>query len=397
MITDVRILPARPSLEQYKKQAKDLLKLWKAGDGEAVRRARKFHPRFRPPGSERSESKAAFPLADAQLVLAREHGFESWPKFAKHIAALNREDSLVPAFELAADAIAAGDVATLGRLLRENSGLVRQRSTRAHRATLLHYIGANGVEDYRQKTPRHAVDVLKVLLDAGAEVDAVADVYDRDTPLGLVATSLHPLRAGLQEALMETLLGAGATVDPGGGIVKACLANGRGQAAEFLARRGARLDLEGAAGVGRLDVVRSYLDGDGSLTSAATRRQMQSGLNWACEYGRAGVVEFLLENGADPAVPDDRGQTALHWAVIGGQLEIARILLRRKAPLEAKNAYGGTVLGQAVWSALHDESGIDYPPVIEALLSASADASVIALPTGNRRIDEIIRRHRATA
>src|SRR5262249_53777184 len=31
---------------------------------------------------------AAFQLADAQLVIAREHGFESWPKFAKHIETL---------------------------------------------------------------------------------------------------------------------------------------------------------------------------------------------------------------------------------------------------------------------------------------------------------------------
>jgi hypothetical protein len=400
MITDVRTLPPRPSREQYKKQAKDLLKLWKFADAEAARRVRRFHPRFsrRLQSELRSESKelAAFALADAQLVLAREHGFESWPKFAKHIAALNRKDSLVPAFELAADAIAAGDVATLQRLLRENRGLIRERSTRTHRATLLHYVGANGVEDYRQKTPKNAVEVVKILLDAGAEVDATADMYDHDTALGLVATSVHPLRTGVQEALMETLLAAGAAIDPPGvGIVRACLANGRGQAAEFLARRGARLDLESAAGVGRLDVVRTYFNGDGALKGTATRGQMQSGLNWACEYGHTRVVEFLLKNGADPSVADDFGQTPLHWAVIGGQLEIAKILLKRKAPLEAKNVYGGTVLGQAVWSALHDDLGVDYPRVIEALLAAGADAAAVAMPTGNRRIDEAIHRHRA--
>lgn len=399
MVTDVRILPPRPSLEQYKKQAKDLAKLWKSGDAEAVRRVRRFHPRFsqRPESESQSESKApvVFVLADAQLVLAREHGFESWPKFAKHVAVLTRKDSLVPAFELAADAIAAGDTATLERLLRENPGLIRERSTRAHRATLLHYVGANGVEDYRQKTPKNAVEVLRVLLDAGAELDAVAGMYDRDTALGLIATSVHPVRAGVQEALMEMLLAAGAEVDPAGGIgiVEACLANGRGRAAELLAARGARLDLETAAGVGQLDLVRTYFKGDCTLKGSATKQHLQSGLNWACEYGRTRVVEFLLANGADPSVADDHGQTPLHWAVIGGQIETTTTLLKRNAPLEVKNVYGGTVLDQAVWSALHDELGIDHLPVIEALLAAGADASVVKLPTGSKRIDAVLRRH----
>ncbi len=399
MITDVRALPPRPSLEQYKKQAKDLLKAWKSSDIEATRRIERFHPRFsKHPESKarvKSQAAAAFVLADAQLVLAREHGFESWPKFIRHIRALNRRDSLAPAFELAADAIAAGDVATIERLLRENPGLIRERSARAHRATLLHYIGANGLEDYRQKTPKNAVEVLNVLLKAGAEVDAAADMYNHDTALGLVATSIHPLRAGVQQALMETLLSSGAAVDPNGEIVKACLANGRGQAAEFLAQRGPRLDLESAAGVGRLDLVRTYFDQDGSLKGGATNKQRQSGLNWACEYGQNSVVTFLLQHGADPAVPDANGQTVLHWAVIGGRLEIVRILLKRKANLEAKNIYGGTVLGQALWSALHNDMGIDYVPIIETLLAAGADPGAVALPTGNIRIDEALQRHRA--
>lgn len=399
MITDVRVLPPRPNLEQYKKQAKDLVRLLKSGDAEAVRRVRRFHPHFSrtPESAARSGLKARtlFVLADAQLILAREHGFDSWPKFAKHIAALNQKDSPVPAFELAADAIASGDVPTLRRLLHENPRLIHERSTRTHRATLLHYIGANGVEDYRQKTPQNAVEVLKVLLEAGAEVDATAGMYGRDTALGLVATSIHPLRAGVQEALMEALLAEGAAVDPasGGGIVKTCLANGRGQAAEFLARRGARLELESAAGVGRLDVVRTYFNRDGTLTANVTRRQMQAGLNWASEYGHARVVEFLLRNGADPSAPDDHGQTPLHWGAVGAQLETVRILLKRRAPLEARNVYGGTVLDQAVWSALHDELGVDYLPVIEALLAAGADASVVTLPTGHGRIDDLLRSH----
>lgn len=88
---------------------------------------------------------ANFALADAQLVIAREYGFDSWPKFAKHIGGLIQENFAVSKFELAADAIVTGRLHTES-LLRENPELIRTRSTRVHRATLLHYVGANGFE-----------------------------------------------------------------------------------------------------------------------------------------------------------------------------------------------------------------------------------------------------------
>ena len=162
---DARELPARPSLEQYKKQAKDFLKAYRSADVDAMRRVRKTHPRFRKLAEAEFQS-APFALTDAQLVAAREHGFQSWPKFAEHIESLTHGNSPVSKFEAAADAIISGDMATLERLLRENPGLVRARSTREHRATLLHYVSANGVEDFRQKTPKNAVEIAKTLLQA---------------------------------------------------------------------------------------------------------------------------------------------------------------------------------------------------------------------------------------
>src|SRR5579864_3202005 len=124
MITNVKQLPPRPSLEQYRKQAKDLIKFWKSGDSEAVRRIATFHTRWRN-GLDSAASTRRFAVADAQLVIAREHGFESWPKFARHIKELIRESSLIAKFELAADAIAAGDIESLTRLLQENPSLIR--------------------------------------------------------------------------------------------------------------------------------------------------------------------------------------------------------------------------------------------------------------------------------
>src|SRR5688500_10957839 len=77
-------------------------------------------------------------LTGAQFVLARIHGFESWPKFTKHVELLCGKGST---FETAAQAIVDGDLATLERLLRAEPALARARSTREHRATLLHYVG----------------------------------------------------------------------------------------------------------------------------------------------------------------------------------------------------------------------------------------------------------------
>jgi ankyrin repeat protein len=87
---DPKPLPARPSLEQYKKQAKELLKFCHTADAEALRRVRANHPRFAK-YSETELQNARLALADAQLVIAREHGFESWPKFAQRIEIINLE------------------------------------------------------------------------------------------------------------------------------------------------------------------------------------------------------------------------------------------------------------------------------------------------------------------
>jgi len=70
-------LPARPNLEQYKKQAKELLRDWRGGDADALTRVERHVAR----GTVAS-------LAGAQLVIAREHGFASWPKFAAEIETL---------------------------------------------------------------------------------------------------------------------------------------------------------------------------------------------------------------------------------------------------------------------------------------------------------------------
>ncbi|MGA2073962.1 MAG: ankyrin repeat domain-containing protein [Terriglobia bacterium] len=450
-----RELPAHPNLEQYKKQAKDLLRALKAGAPEALARMRKHRRR-----------SARLALADAQFVIAREHGFDSWPKFAHEIKTHTGGDSLaavwkaaedavvagdvttierllrehlemfrtgrpltswlgglapdysagdarsiivqnhcfenwgqfasyataledgrsaVARFERAADAIVTGEVRTLEKLLRDDPDLVRARSTRKHHSTLLHYLGANGVEGFRQRTPKNAVQIAEMLLDADAEVDAMADMYAGGcTTLGLVATSIHPKVAGVLHELIDVLLAHGASIAaPGGGLstalVNGCLANGRDDAAVYLARRGAPLDLEAAAGVGRLDLVKSFFNSDGSLQHTATTAQMKDGFTWACEYGRTDVVEYLLDRGIDASelLPRPHGQTGLHWAAHGGHVDTVKALLQRRAPVDAKDKrFDGTPLDWALhgWSERQTDAAANdsYHDVVALLVAAGS-------------------------
>jgi ankyrin repeat protein len=355
---DALPLPPQPNLEQYKKQAKGLVKACKSPDSDAlsvwaanwvktlarlqglvitrelpvrldrwVAQVEEFTRRK----LQESGRRAKCSLADAQFVIARAHGFENWPAFAGQITAQTRRNSPESQFELAADAIVGGNAPALERLLRENPQLIRARSTREHRATLLHYVAANGVEGYRQKTPKNAVSIAEMLLNAGAEVDAEANVYGGGaTTLVLAATSVHPERAGVQIALLETLLRHGAQINraasAGNGqpIVRACLANGRAQAAEFFAARGAQLKLEEAAGVGRLDVVRNFFHQDGSLKPNVTNQQLVTGFAWACGFSRNDIVTFLLDKGVALDAYDIDGQTGLHWAAMNALVRRAR-------------------------------------------------------------------------
>lgn len=387
------------SLDRFKKLAKAIVKSWRSGDVETIERIRQRHPRLRKL-SESELRNTRFTLADAQFIIARVCGFESWPKLKKSI------EAPASTFESAVEAVVAGDVATLARLLRENPELIRERSARLHRSTLLHYVGANGVEDYRQKTPRNAVTVAEVLLKAGAEVDATADMYGGgSTTLGLVASSCHPARAGVQGALIETLLDAGATIDglPGGWEpLMAAIVHAHSDAVETLVRRGARLNVASAAAAGRLNVVERLVVNGGGVTEGVRglptewKAQMKLAFIWACLFGRGPVAEFLLDKSVDPGAQDGQGETGMHWAAHYGHVDLVKRLIERKAPLEVKNVYGGTVLGQTTWAVMNDPHE-NHARIVEMLIDAGARVDQADYPTGNESVDKLLLRHGASA
>jgi Ankyrin repeats (3 copies) len=366
-IVEAARVPFRSSVAAYERQADELFQAWKAGEDEAIEFFRTNHPQFRDeeirwlarqvPFDE--IRNALFELADAQFTIARWYDFRDWRALTDWVEAVAQEGSAVEKFESAVEAIIHGDMGGLQRLLRDSPDLVHARSTRVapfdppmHRATLLHYIGANGIEGYREMTPPNAVEIAKVMLEAGADPNALATMYGGEHgTMSMLVSSSHPAQAGLQIPLMHTLVDYGASVEPIGtgdwaSPLMTALAFGYRDAAEALVRRGARIKtLAAAAGLGRLEQARQVLP-------TATPEDRHRALALASQNGSVEIVRLLLDGGEDPnrynPKQNHSHSTPLHQAVWSGHMDVVRLLVERGARLDIKDTvWHGTPLGWA--------------------------------------------------
>ena len=94
-------------------------------------------------------------------------------------------------------------------------------------------------------------------------------------------------------------------------------------------------------------------------------------LSAACMLGHTKTAECLLDNGVDPYAGMRTWLAGPHWAASSGRLETVKMLLKKGIPLEIENKYGGTVLGQALWSAVNEHND-HHAEIIEDLIAAGA-------------------------
>ena len=326
----VRPLPSNPKLEHLKYQARDLKKAHAARDRGAAQRIREFHPHCRELSDE-SIFERKLSLTDAQLTIARERGFKSWPRLkayvespqlAERIRAPRHELIEDDAFRRAVDLLDAGDAAGLREHLRRHPKLVHQRLdfegwNYFRNPTLLEFIAENPIR--RGSLPKNIVDVATVILDAGP------DPASRNTALGLVATGSVPLESGAVVPLIELLCGNGA--DPDGAIEAAAL-HGSLLAVRALLQRGARMTLPVAASLNSVaDVQR--------LLAKASRAERHLALAIASQIGWIEVVRVLLDAGEDPNRYNPIGghshTTPLHQAALIGNDALVRLFIERGA------------------------------------------------------------------
>ena len=332
----VKPLPPDADLNHLKYQAKDLLKARTKLDPQAAQRIREFHPRFKQ-AADAAIFDAKFNLADAQLTVARERGFASWPKLRRRVEKPAPADDLNlpfqeriqdPAFRRAVDLLDAGDLEELRAHLRAHPNLVSERvvfegGNYFQNPSLLEFVAENPIR--HGKLPANIVVVAKLILDAGAKNDRAA----LDETLGLVCSGRVPRECGVQIPLIDLLCDYGA--DPNRGMPGA---HGEFEAAGALLLRGARVDLPVAAALGRVEDARQLLP-------SASPEDRHRALALSAQFGHTEIVHMLLDAGEDPNRYNPPGfhahSTPLHQAALAGHEATVRLLVERGARMDFKD------------------------------------------------------------
>jgi len=260
----------------------------------------------------------------------------------------------MPAFARAVRAVITGDAPALRAELGDEPSLIRARSASAHRATLLHYVAANGIEPELQAPVPNADEIAAILLSAGADVDAKINAYGgADTTLTLTVSSDHPTEAGAASRVVDVLCAFGAAVngpEGDGAPLATALYFATLECVTTLLAHGARTDNPVfATAAGRLTWLKAWFVGaqvsDQALMpawiSSDPKIAAEQALVFASMCGQTPVVRWLLDQGVDVnAEPPGSHWTAtpLHTAAVQGQVAVVQLLLARGADHTLRDA-----------------------------------------------------------
>ena len=369
----VRTLPARPSLEHLKNEAKQRLKAL----------------RIRRPDTK---------LASAQLAVARDYGFASWRQLKAHVEqAIPVQQGRSRVFEAAR----AGDVETVRRALEagfdpgttDHDGRTIHQIAKADEHTAIELLARQFQE--RETRPPEEQQAIDAILDAaekgradelGRLLDARPDLIDarggnfqKQTALHKAAwhcsgdpetrqgqracvrlllergadvrirdfgDNAHALHFAVESADFETvemLVDAGSDVGGDGddhqlGVLgwATCFSRVREDVAEYLLRHGAKLNVWSAIALDRADDVRAFVTREPSLLKARmSRSEHYRTVHHAAAKNRPKMVRLLLDLGADPHATDATGATPLTSAASeGADASIASMLQQAGVKLD---------------------------------------------------------------
>ncbi|WP_284617585.1 ankyrin repeat domain-containing protein [Aquabacterium humicola] len=335
-------LPEHPDTDQLRRQARELLRAWRCGEPSALARATPY-------------ALPALPrLAHAQLVLARELGFASWPKLLdeiEHRRALALHDE---AFVERVLVLALGRGYAAPRPAQALA-LLQSRPRLRHAALRLVQGDADGVDPRHALPPWHAPPLALVafsslatlddaqdaalcaaadrLLAAGADANAgLIDPAFTERPLPVLYGAVARARSA---ALVLRLLAAGADPNDNESLYHAVEQDDRRIVAALVAA-GARwpgtnalfrqLDFEPIAHLQQ--VLELGADADELSSSIGTRP-----LHHAVSRGRSlAHLQLLVQHGADIAATDSHGHTLAWHAARAGRTDVLTWL----APLGQK-------------------------------------------------------------
>jgi ankyrin repeat protein len=395
-------LPERPDLDQLRRQAKELLEGFRAGEESALAQVRRFYGDADP---------AKFALHDAQLVLARSYGYDSWPKLKAYVDGVTVKRLI--------EAVRANDIEQVRAVLMIRPELINTVEAWNKEFTALHYavldrrpemvrtlieLGADphaGISPHSEATSALTIasdrgydDIVQIIRETEKQREAGRPTAD-DVPAGLrqalragdedraIAileshpelirfrmpgnrrTLLHLASALLLPGVAGWLLDRGADVNarardgltPLDVVGQLCdptrRAVGLASIAALLRERGAPLTARYAVITGDVAFLRARL-AQGDLKT--TEDETGGLLTVAVDHDRPEILELLLDSGLDPDARtrvNDVDEVAFTWGMPlyqcarHGKHAMAEMLLKRGADPNAQVYASGTPLSEA--------------------------------------------------
>ena len=297
------------SFEYDTRAAEDLLRAFSAGEADAIDRIHEHLPQVK---FGARELAATFPLslAEAQTVIAREQGMQSWGELRLQIKLAERDYG-------------------------------------------------EALEQFKQLVYANNAEKLDSLLSAKPELRKTID----DPHFCFGSTALIIAKENIE--IVDALLAHGADINEKSQwwagdfhVLEGASANAAGQ----LVERGAEIDVHAAAEHGWLDWLEAAYERDPSIVN---RRggDGKTPLHYASDPA---VMDWLIEHGADLEARDlDHASTPLQWQLGGHKYDAARELIKRGAQVDI---FAAVILGDL---ALVKQALAEHPSAMRARVNSA--------------------------